>query len=65
MQQTVRGRPPLPKEQRRRTITCYLELGTIARLDHLAQAQGRARNELIKEALGGYLLRSANEQETE
>ena len=49
------GRPPLDEERRNRTITCYLEVRQIARLDELAGAQGRSRNELIREAVGSFL----------
>ncbi len=49
------GRPPLDEERRNRTITCYLECRQIARLDELAGAQGRSRNDLIREAVRAYL----------
>ena len=63
MQQSGRGRPPVPEAQRRRMLPCSLELGTIARLDRLVRAQGRARTDLRHDALRGALQRGAPDQE--
>lgn len=49
------GRPPIDEERRNRTITCYLEIRQIARLDELAGAQGRSRNDLLREAVRAFL----------
>jgi hypothetical protein len=48
------GRPPLPEDERKRTITVYLGTRVVDSIDHRAAREGRSRNQLIAAILADH-----------
>jgi hypothetical protein len=48
------GRPPLPEDERKRTITVYLGMRVVDSIDHRAAREGLSRNQLIAAILADH-----------
>lgn len=49
------GRPPLPEDERKDTLTCYLPVRVIERLGELAECQRVSRNKLAARVLSDFV----------
>lgn len=49
------GRPPLPEDERKDSLTCYLPVRVIERLGELAERQRVSRNKLAARVLSDFV----------
>ena len=51
------GRPPLPTEHRKDSLTCYLPVRVIERLSEIAEDRRTTRNKLMAQVLSEFVER--------
>ncbi len=51
------GRPPLPRERKKESLTCYMPIQVIERLGEIAEDRRTTRNKLMAQVLSEFVER--------